>query len=138
MSRYTDGESKKGSRRKNGLAKHSGEWLGFVDIELTADQKVFVADRGQWTPGEVEHFMTRLLETGYKLSLSPDELHHCVIVTITGKGAECPNAGYSLSARGPDWEGAMHMLMYKHTVLCDEMSWLTVGDQTNGQMSLWG
>lgn len=131
-------ERTNGSRRKNGLQKYSGGWEGFIDLELSAEQKLKLASlEGDDLP-DLAGFLSMVLDDGYKFSAVVDQKHHCTIATLTGKGEGCVNLGYSLSARGPDLQGALLVLHFKHVVMCEEQRWSGHESAASNQMSLWG
>lgn len=137
MSRRSS-ESLVGKRRTNGLKDHSGAWEGFVDIALTSQQKEHLASLEQDDLPDVWLFLVSVVEEGYKVSLVNDEKHACCIATLTGRGSGCLNAGFSLSARGPDVFDALVVLHFKHVVLCDRQVWAGHADANTNQLSLWG
>lgn len=127
----------KGTQRKNGFRKFSGDWEGFVDIVLNSEDKERLS---QTEPEDYPDFMAwfeELLSDGYKLSITRDETHACDIATITGKGQGCVNAGYSLSARGPGLAGSLLVLYFKHVVLCEGGRWSGHERVSSDQLSLW-
>lgn len=137
MSRRSS-EKIEGKKRTNGLQKYSGEWLGFVDLELSNEQKSHLAALENGDLPDLAGFLAVVLEDGYKFSAVVDQVHHCTIVTLTGKSEECLNRGYSLSARGPDFERALLVLHFKHVVLCEEQIWAGHERTASDQLSLWG
>lgn len=124
--------------RKNGLKEHSGGWIGFVDIVLTQEQKEELGQNYRMPDGRLLDFLVEVLEQGYKLSFSPDELHQCVIATLTGKSPDCVNVGYSLSARGPSLIGSIEAIAFKHLEICKGGRWETASKIPSSQLSLWG
>lgn len=137
MSRRSS-ESRNGKARKNGLAKYSNEWKGFVDVQLSEDDKARIA--GDVEGGEIDFWkvLASWIDEGYKLSISPDTAHNCVIATITSRLDGDPNFGYSLSARGPNAEGAVAALYYKDHVILEDGLWSLAETKSNGQLSLFG
>jgi hypothetical protein len=131
-------EARIGSQRKNGIKEHTGSWQGFVDLPLLDADKERLAALSDEDYPNLATFLTEVLQDGYKFSAVTDEAHHCVIATLTGKSEGCVNAGFSLSARGPDLAGAILVLHYKHTVLCEGQRWAGHEDSRNTQLSLWG
>ena len=131
-------ERTNGSRRKNGLQKYSGEWQGFVDLELSEEQKRHLATLEENDLPDLAGFLAMVLADGYKFSAVVDQKHHCTIVTLTGKAEGCVNLGYSLSARGPELWAALLVLHFKHVVLCEEQRWSGHEGASDSQMSLWG
>lgn len=134
----TSSNAKQGSRRKNGISKFSGSWEGFVDIQLSPDDKERLAALSVTDYPDIWEFFESVLSDGYKFSITRDEAHSCDIATLTGKGEGCPNKGYSLSARGPSLEGAILALWYKHVTLCEEQRWSGHEKAASDQLSLWG
>lgn len=137
MSRRSS-EARFGKPRKNGLAAHSGEWQGFVDLPLTDAEKDRLASAVEEDFPDVGEFLSECLADGYKFSAVTDEKHSCVIATLTGKSEGCENAGFSLSARGPDLERAVLVLYFKHVVVCERLRWAGHDEGRNNQLSLWG
>lgn len=131
-------ERQRGSRRKNGLAKHSGSWEGFVDLPLSPGDKERLAGLGTEDYPVIADFLASVLDDGYKFSITRDEAHACCVATLTGKAEGCVNAGFSLSARGPDMAGAILVLYFKHVVLCEGQRWAGHEDASQQQMNLWG
>jgi len=124
--------------RKNGLAQHSGEWKGFVDLELESADKEYLAawvESDEWSGTDM---IVMLLGDGYKLSLSPDPKHNCVVATATGRLDACANVGYSMSARGPDAEKALAALGYKIYHVLSGEPWVDNPKAKDRQLGLWG
>jgi hypothetical protein len=137
MSRRSS-EARQGKARKNGLSEYTGSWVGFVDLPLTDTEKEHLQAFAPDDYPSFDAFLASVLEDGYKFSVVRDEKHACVIATLTGKGEGCVNAGYSLSARGPDFVGAVLVLWYKHVEICDGARWVGHEEARSSQLSLWG
>lgn len=132
-------ETRNGKRRKSPNWATDTGWQGFVDINLTAGERDDLEGYvGEWSPGALAAFLSLVLDDGYKLSLSPDPAHNCVIATLTGTQSGCANRGFSLSARGPDGSGALLALWYKHVRLCECLAWSMRSEEVTRQMPLWG
>lgn len=126
--------------RKNGrqnarpaTSKQRIEWQGFADIVLSESDKEKLAAESLLPDdfvGVLEYFHSH----GYKVSLSPDKAHSCIIATITGVEDDCLNVGYSLSGRGPNLEKAVAVLWYKHAVLAVEGVWANVASNRSGNL----
>lgn len=114
--------NEKYSKPARKLGQKANDWKGFVNIPLTEDDIERIAS-DDWSCDDLWQAVSVLVENSYKLSFSPDFEHHCVIASITGRKGADANEGYSLSARGPDIDGALRALWYKHTVLCEGDSW---------------
>jgi hypothetical protein len=138
MSGTSSNKKQRGSRRSNGLQQFSGGWQGFVDIDLSAEEKERLAALPPEDFPVAAEVLSELLADGYKFSAVTDEKHACCIVTITGKGEGCVNAGFSLSARGPDFERALLVLCYKHFERCDGGVWDGHQRDDGKQLRLWG
>jgi hypothetical protein len=125
------------SSRRGKKSNGSVGWQGFVDLPLTTQQKEHLAELSEDDYPDIGAFMLDVLADGYKLSVVTDEKHNCVIASLTGKSAGCVNAGYSLSARGPDLAGAFLVLHYKHHVLCEGLRWSDREGQQTNALSKW-
>lgn len=92
--------------------------VDFVNVSLSKEQKLEVA---KWdVKGEVTFdTITRLVDDGYKLSISADKAHDCVGAYLT-EGASATGARKRcLSARGPDFFGALRSLIFKHSIILE-------------------
>jgi hypothetical protein len=130
--------NKKFGKQRTGTGKrYTDNFLGFVDIELSAKDREDL--EALVFPGQVDlvAFLVQVIEDGYKFSLSGDVEHSSSIATLTGKAAACENKGYALSGRGPDPHGAMVVLWYKHTVLANWGKWTEEGTVADNQLPLW-
>ena len=134
----TDGSGRRGKPRRNFGKQYESDWLGFVDIVLSDDEKDRI--KGDVDGGLVPAptFIQALLDQGYKLSLSPDGRGGGVIATVTGAADGCLNQNYSLSGRGPDVVGALAMLEYKVENVCHWGHWLDAPEAHTNQLKLWG
>jgi len=121
--------------RKGRPLKEPTAWMGFVDINLTDDDKASLAQQ-QFEAGDAFSFMEDLVEDGYKVSLSADSAHACYIAAATGSTDNNPNRGYTLSGRGPSPVGAVASLAYKHCTLCQQGVWTNFVGSTTA--SKWG
>jgi hypothetical protein len=93
----------------------------FVNIYLTAEDKMKLRDCDleeidAW--GTVE----RLVENGYKASVSYDYHNSCAVFSVTGKAGCVPeeNEGRCLVCRAADLTGAVAVYLYKLQVYCPE------------------
>jgi len=110
-------------RGGNGKGQRSAnDFLGFVDIPLSEDDKASL-DQAHFEVEDAFSFVEEMVEDGYKISISSDAAHSCVIVTATGRNADDPNYGYALSGRGADVVGGLASLAYKHITLCERGAW---------------
>jgi hypothetical protein len=136
MSR-TNGTSRTGKKRANFGIK-TGDWQGFVDIPLNEGELAAVRDEHEHHAMDLLGFLVACIDDGYKVSIAPHSRGASVIATLTGRDPECVNAGYSLSGFGPDVEGALLSVYYKHVVLCEKLRWADQPFTTRQQLSLWG
>ena len=133
-----DGKSRRGRARKNFGKDTSGEWIGFVDITLSEDERERVKCdlEGGLLPSP--GILQEMVDGGYKVTFVRDGRGGGCIATATGKGDDNPNRGYSLAGRGPDVAGALAMLEHKVVAVCQWGSWLESDVAQNRQLSLWG
>jgi hypothetical protein len=124
-------------KRKNGIEANTGDWQGFVDVSLDDNDRAIIQETLHASEFGPDEFLIDALEAGYKVSLSPDATHQCVVATLTGRSPHCPNVGYSLVARGPDIVGALCALDHKHTAICKRGKWLESGGAESKQMRLF-
>lgn len=125
-------------KRRNGLTGVSGEWKGFVDLNLSDADKEHLQSWVVSDEWDGYGAIAELVERGYKLSLSPDPAHNCVVATVTGRVEGNENLGYSMSARGPSVDGAVAALAYKVLVVLQGGAWEDNPATQDRQLSLWG
>lgn len=130
--------AKYGKKRRNGISDFSGDWQGFVDLPLSEEDKAHVLEYVASAEFEPEEAIQLLVESGYKLSIGPQNRGNSKVASITGRGPECVNLGFSLSAFGPDAISALGAVCYKHFVLCGQGRWSEFSDSEERQLSLWG
>lgn len=98
-----------------GAAQADG-WKGFVNVELTDEQK---ADAKRLL-GDGERLWDNLLslvEENHKLTISHDDMRSAYNVSITCKARGNPNEGLTLTGRGGSFIAAAVSLWYKHDVV---------------------
>lgn len=91
-------------------------WKGFVNLELTDDQKPLVkalsADSDAvW--GE----LLEMVDSEYKLTVSYEGQRSVYNVSLTCRNAKDPNAGLTLTGRGGSFIGAAASLVFKHVTI---------------------
>jgi len=120
MARKKQGEVPKQSDGKKELA--FGEWQ-FVRHQMTRDEKAAFRE-WQLTGEELVQMLDRLIDDGYKLSVSSDDYNKCNQATLTCKNEKSDDYGYILPGRASSAFDALKVVLYKHFVL------LTGGWQT--------
>ena len=95
--------------------KQKSEWLGFVDCALTDEEKKEARGQNVWEG--IDAWLDELVKVGYRLVVSFDVQHDCAVASLTCTDGNSGNAGFTLTGRGPDAEGALQMLVYKHFVV---------------------
>lgn len=68
-------------------------------------------------------FIGSLCDRDYRVGISFDNVHSCYIVSATGRGDACPNAGYSTTARHADILIALTALQHQIDVIADGGRW---------------
>lgn len=96
-------------------------WRGFVNVELTANQKA-EAKRMLTDLPRVWDNVFGLVEEGYKMTLSYDEQRTAFNMSFTCKRRGDANQGLTLSGRGGSVEAAAVSFWYKHYVVL-QMAW---------------
>jgi hypothetical protein len=109
------GSSSKGTP----LAGRQDNWGGFINVRLLDQDK---ADFAVWQADNAATLWTDLQEylaTGFKLSLSYDADGDFYLATFTAEGREIIGIDLRccLTARAPEWETAISLLIFKHEVL---------------------
>lgn len=111
---YLRGELKMAQGKKGTVNK----WVGFVNCELTAE------DKATFKVWDVElddawDLLTQRVLEGYRLSFSHNPKNENFVVSLTG-GDECgANAGYTLSGFGRDIGTALRVLCFKDTFILE-------------------
>jgi len=92
--------------------------VDFVNVSLSKEQKAEVA---KWAlKGEVSFdTITRMVDDGFKLSFSADKAHDCVGAYLTEGPSASGARKRCLSARGPDFFGALRSLIFKHSIILE-------------------
>jgi len=98
-----------------GKKKSKSEFQGFVNIELTLEEK---AEAKQWIRDveAVQVELDELMARGYKVTIVKSEATGGYQASAFCTDIESPNAGYILSAFAPSWYDALCMLVYKHAI----------------------
>lgn len=65
----------------------------------------------------------KLLDSGYKLTLTADDYNDAFAAFIIPKGDDHVNKGKILAARGSDWAKAARGALFRHYVLFDGDAW---------------
>lgn len=111
------------SKQGRGAGKLSSEetkyGVEFVNIHLTDDDKQAIR---QVDVSDVDLFLEleRLVDNGYKVSMSYDLANTGAIVSVTAqKGCSVEaNSGKCITSRGPDFRGAIVCSLYKLQTYC--------------------
>lgn len=121
--------------KKQSSNSSSGWNVSFVRCELdSADKDALL----KYDPKGTESWdvIARLIDDGYKLSVSADKAHSAVGAYLTSpKGSEGA-AQFCLSARGPDIFSAFRALAYKHAIKLDR-NWAN-GTSPDWDTGSWG
>lgn len=67
--------------------------------------------------------LERLLDSGYKVTLTADSYNDCMACYLIPKGDEHINADLILTARGSDWTKALRGALFRHFVLFQGDKW---------------
>lgn len=77
-----------------------------------------------------------LCENGYSVSCSYDATAEQWSVSVNGKYARCPNAGFLIYGNGADFFSALKSALFKATVKADGENWEILDEQPNENI-LW-
>lgn len=107
----------------------------FVSCELSKETKEQLK---KWdVKGELTFdLVSKLVDDGYKLSISADKSHDCVGAYLTSPSSVDGSRKRILSARGPDLFGALRAIAFKHAIVL-EGEWGNVDNKYDPQDS-WG
>lgn len=90
--------------------------VDWVRCELTVQtrEQLFKFDvKGEATFDTI----SKLVDDGYKLSVSSDKIHNCVGAYLTSPTNPTNGRKQCLSGRGPDVFGALRAVIFKHSVV---------------------
>lgn len=109
-----------------------GEWKGFKDFRLTAEQlEGFAAFEHH--DDDLMDLVQTVLANDYKLTFTYNGQADTYNAAMTANGEKDPNKGYTMSAFAPSMYAALRLLMYKHWVLLDQ-NWDNVPAPQKGGM----
>jgi len=95
-------------------------FLGFINIRLSdADKETLSEDMETDIRGLVDN-ASALLYSGYKLGFAYDKTSGSVQATLTCWAEGHPDFGHAISSRHPDFDRALHSLLYKHFTIAKE------------------
>lgn len=100
-------------RKPRAPSSTRNEFRGFVNYHLTDSEREQLPAYYDYLD-ETGEAVNDILVAGYKLSISYDDAHDCVIATATGqhdKGHS--NGGLAMSSRGPEWLYTVYTLHFK-------------------------
>jgi hypothetical protein len=100
-------------------SNNSPEWGGFIDVRMEEQDK---ADFRVWSEQNGEQVwidFLDLLGSGFKFGLSYDRQGDFYLATFTAHGRELIGLEdrYCLTARAPNWETALALLVFKHLIM---------------------
>lgn len=110
------------SRHTNPEKRITWQPSRFINQELTADQKRKLKE-ADFGVVEFESGMARLLDSGYKVTVSVDSKYSCYGAFAIPTDDKSVNKGYILAARGSTPFKAVKQLLFKHFTIFDGHSW---------------
>ena len=92
------------------------EWKGFLECPLTAEQLAACDD---WKPRSVDlwEHVNALIASGLDLSLSWQSRDKVYTATLKDQRSDSKTAGYAISSRDGDAQGALKIAVWKHNAL---------------------
>jgi hypothetical protein len=115
----------KNAKKSVPAKKERPNWRGFCNIDLSDDDVERISSDG-FDEGDAFQALLVFASDAYKITISEDFAHGCVIVSLTGKDGSGSNEGLTLSSRGPDLIRAIQVAYYKDHVLAQDGSWEAV------------
>jgi len=115
-------------RRKAAPKKAAPSWKGFINCELSPEDKITLKTTDILQTYPVETTVEELVSLGYKLSQSKDWKNDSYLASLTDNAPDSPTNGYCLTARGGTPAKAMAALFYKHFVLLED-GWETPAEK---------
>lgn len=85
-----------------------------LDVETKEQMKLWIKDDGRWFD-----VLAKAVDSGHKISVNADVAHKCVAAFCTGSPRGGGSGKLCLSARGPDFAGALAALAFKFSVVLD-------------------
>lgn len=107
---------------KNGSRDAKGNWKGFVSVPLSTTDTLDVLEHASGER-DTDEIILELANEGYKLSVSPlrDGSGYCV--SLTGRGEDNPNQGYTMTTFAGTPDRGILAAWYKVVVLCEYGAW---------------
>lgn len=100
------------------------DWNGFVNIRLESQHKKAIKALAEAsTDADWVAFILETVDDGYQLSIAPDGANDAIICTLTGKGDDCVNRGFSMSQRHSDPMVALAALRFAHEEIGQRDVW---------------
>lgn len=129
---------RKASKKDGRSNANDVEWGGYVDIRLDEDQKTAFY---LWQRDHEEEVWTDFAEivgSGFKFGLSYDSDGDYYTATLTAAGKHLMGLEnrYCMTARAPEWQTALSLLLYKHLEIAHG-DWGTYKPRT-GRMDNFG
>lgn len=119
MPRKSNGGSSNAANFRTRKRALEPDWGGFIDVRISdqdkADFDVWATDNSGTMWGDFQD----LLAVGFKFSLSYDPDGDFYLATFTAAGQDIIGIDLRccLTARAPEWEVALHLLLFKHYVM---------------------
>lgn len=108
------------SQKSSNVVENSRNWQGFINIELSPDEKAFFPQWWQENADDIWDELQEIINSGLKFSLALDAQNDCYIASLTGNGVlKFPKFVCAMSARTDALDKAIALLVYKHVVICD-------------------
>lgn len=105
--------------KKSDAARQAAQadgWRGFVNVELTTEQKLEAKKLLNDAPRVWDNIFS-LISEGYKMTLSYDDARSAYNLSMTCRAERDPNKGLTLSGRGGTEHSAAASFWYKHRVI---------------------
>lgn len=108
-----------------GFSSNPKDWIqvDFVSIEMTSDDKKRFKSLSQDELNDLCGKTQRMIETGYKASITYDQTNSCFIFSLTCKLENHANFNLCLTSRSDNMWEAMALAAFKTLYLCPDGEW---------------
>lgn len=91
----------------------------FNNLEQTELDLFDDSEHSKLSSDDIDSGVTRLIESGFRLSVRWDDYSECIQITATCDIKGKPSSGYATSARSDSYIDAIMILLYKIQVIAD-------------------
>lgn len=116
-------DSRSSGKPAAGKSRTGGNAVRWNNVSLTAEQKAWLREQALDAERAVDT-LTRFVEAGYKLVITPKNDRGFVSATLLGFASECPDEGFGVSGEGGTAVRAILSLLLKLDILDGQLSFV--------------